>query len=138
MAKKIQDTVALRRRVEAEENAVIDAQFAILDLLFEAGINKTELARRLDISKSAVSQLFAAGANPTLKQIARIFDALDSKFELKALDAHQVRSRSASKESDEIRLPDTLLREALSEESIRWRRPVFAANENYAYQREAA
>jgi transcriptional regulator with XRE-family HTH domain len=66
-----------RRRVEAEENAVLDVQFAILDILREEGIAKEELASRLGVTKARISQLFATGANPTLKQLARIFDALD-------------------------------------------------------------
>ncbi|MEP0324566.1 helix-turn-helix domain-containing protein [Bauldia litoralis] len=67
-----------RRRIAAEENAVIDAQFAIIDLMNEKGINKVELARRLGVSKSSVSQLFSAKANPTIRHLAKIFDALDS------------------------------------------------------------
>jgi transcriptional regulator with XRE-family HTH domain len=74
-----------RRRVEAQENAVLDVQFAILDLLQQQGLAKEELAYRLGVTKSRVSQLFAAGANPTLKQIAKIFDALDQKLEIKSV-----------------------------------------------------
>lgn len=69
-----------RRRIEAEEDAVLDIQFSILDLLRKQGLSKEELAKRLGVSKARVSQLFAAGANPTVKQIARIYDALDRQF----------------------------------------------------------
>jgi transcriptional regulator with XRE-family HTH domain len=76
----------IRRRIEAEENAVLDVQFAILDLLRENGVTKEQLAKRLGVSKARVSQLFGAGANPTVKQLARIFDALDRKLEWRSCD----------------------------------------------------
>lgn len=75
-------TEHLRRRIEAEEDAVVDAQFLLLDLLREKGVTQEQLAERLGVSKSRVSQLFGAGANPTLKSLARIFDALDCRLKM--------------------------------------------------------
>lgn len=85
MLNKISKHDRPRRCVEAQENAVLDVQFAIIDLLHQQGLPKEELAHRLGVTKSRVSQLFAAGANPTLKLIAKIFDALDQKLEIKSV-----------------------------------------------------
>ena len=74
-----------RRRIVAEVDAVIDVQFVLLDLLRERGISKEQLAQQLGVSKSRVSQLFSAGANPTVKQLARVFDALDARVMFESL-----------------------------------------------------
>lgn len=70
-----------RRSIEAQEDAVIDFQFALIDLLKHLGITREQLAERLGVTKSRVSQLFGDNANPTLKQVARVLDALDYKLQ---------------------------------------------------------
>lgn len=123
-----------RRRIEAEENAVLDLQFAILDILRQEGITKEELARRLDVSKARISQLFAAGANPTVKQVARIFDALDREF-CPASMPLQVESGPAKA----LWHQDRLMSHATEEEIVYGRvLDRMAANENYGEQRVAA
>jgi transcriptional regulator with XRE-family HTH domain len=62
--------------IEAEENFLIDCQFLIQDLLNRTGISRTELARRAGISKSRLSQILSAEANPSVKTFARLFHAL--------------------------------------------------------------
>ena len=118
---------ALRRRVEAEENAALDAQFRILDLLAELGVTKKELADRLGVSKSSVSQLFAAGANPSVKQLARIFDALDCKLVLDACPLREGGQSTVPKPRDEV----------FEASSWEWESAT-AANENYLPQQAAA
>jgi len=123
-----------RRRIEAEENAVLDLQFAILDILRETGITKEELARRLDVSKARVSQLFAAGANPTVKQVARIFDALDHAFSPTAVPLDS----DAQFGGNGCWQQELQLSRATEEEMVYGR--IFemdAANENYADPRQA-
>jgi transcriptional regulator with XRE-family HTH domain len=64
-------------RILAEEAFIVDAQFAIHNLLEAKGMSRADLARALNISEARVSQLF--GHNPknlTLRTIARIFRAL--------------------------------------------------------------
>ncbi|WP_414831675.1 hypothetical protein [Afifella sp. YEN Y35] len=68
------------RRATAEQDALLDVQFAIMDILRDSGVSKEELARRLAVSKSRVSQLFSPDANLTIRQIARVYDALDRVF----------------------------------------------------------
>lgn len=62
--------------VEAEENFLIDCQFLIQDLINAKGISRSELAKRAGISKSRLSQILSAEANPTVKTFARLFHVL--------------------------------------------------------------
>lgn len=73
-SKKLNDSE--RGFVIAEQDAVIDLQFLVLDTLKEKSLSKKDLAERLGVSSARVSQLFSAEANLTLRQIGRIFHAL--------------------------------------------------------------
>lgn len=119
-----------RRRIEAEEDAVIDIQFILLDLMQERGMTKEQLAKAVGVSKSRISQLFGSGANPTVKTVARIFDALDQKWLIK----HRSLAES-SWERFESELKRTLPTDA-------WSRVLTVqdreANDNYAEDRVAA
>jgi len=70
------------RQIEAEENFVLDAQFLLQDLMAEQGISRAELSRRAGISKARISQLMKAGANPTLRNLAKLFYALGADVAL--------------------------------------------------------
>jgi transcriptional regulator with XRE-family HTH domain len=118
-----------RRRIQAEENVVLDVQFAIVDLLNELGMSKGELASKLGVSKARVSQLLAAGANPTLKQLARVFDALGRRLEVRpaSLDEfHVAKSQWEDISSAPSIVPD------LPWSQVRhfWRSSWLADNEN--------
>jgi transcriptional regulator with XRE-family HTH domain len=61
----------------AEDALIADVQFAIHNLLSEKGVNRAELAKRMDVSEAYVSQMFKdTTRNLTLKTVARIFCAL--------------------------------------------------------------
>lgn len=70
------------KQIEAEENFVLDAQFLLQDLMAEHGISRAELSRRAGISKARISQLMKAGANPTLRNLAKLFYALGADVAL--------------------------------------------------------
>jgi transcriptional regulator with XRE-family HTH domain len=70
------------RMIEAEENLVIDAQFLLQDLMVEHGITRADLARRAGISKARLTQLLKPDANPTLRNLARLFHALGETVHL--------------------------------------------------------
>lgn len=64
----------------AEEEFIADAQMYLLNLMGKQGISKADLARKLGISKSAVSQMF--GNEPTnfsMRKFARIAAVLGAK-----------------------------------------------------------
>lgn len=67
-----------KRRLEAEENAVLDIQFLIIDILRKDKISKTELAKRLALPY-LITSIFENGYDPTVKEIVQIFDALNYK-----------------------------------------------------------
>ena len=62
--------------IEAEENFLIDMQFLLQKVLTDKGLTRSELAKKLGISKARLSQIFAAEANPTVRSFARYFHAL--------------------------------------------------------------
>lgn len=68
--------------IEAQEDLVIDAQFLLHDLMVERGVSRAELARRVGISKARLSQFFNAKANPTLRTLAVLFQALGETVKL--------------------------------------------------------
>lgn len=59
-----------------EENGLIDFQFALIDAMNEAGINKSQLAKAMGVSRSRVAQLFGSEANPTIKLMSRAMAAV--------------------------------------------------------------
>jgi transcriptional regulator with XRE-family HTH domain len=65
--------------IEAEENLLIDLQFAIQEMMSEQNISRSELANKAGISKARVSQILSNEANPTVKSIARLFHALGER-----------------------------------------------------------
>lgn len=66
--------------IEAEENLVIDLQFLLQEVLSNKGMSRSELAKKLGISKARLSQIFSSEANPTVKSCARLFHALGEEL----------------------------------------------------------
>jgi transcriptional regulator with XRE-family HTH domain len=64
----------------AEEDLVIDVQFLIQDLLDTKAMTRSELAKKLGLSKARLSQIMQADANPTLRTLARIAYALGERL----------------------------------------------------------
>lgn len=62
--------------IEAEENLLIDFQFLLQEALSEKQITLSELAQRAGLSKARISQLMSPDANPTIKNMARLFHAI--------------------------------------------------------------
>ncbi|UXN61561.1 helix-turn-helix domain-containing protein [Phyllobacterium zundukense] len=65
--------------IEAEENALMDFQFAILDAMKSKGITQARLAELLGVTRARVSQLLSSEANPTIKLVGRALHVLDIK-----------------------------------------------------------
>lgn len=130
MKRSRQSKARVRRRIETEENAVLDFQFALLKLLKELDVTQEELASRLGVTKSAVNQQFAAGANPSLKMVARIFDALDCKVAMQAVPLSDF-----VKEAKVAAVKEAFLSDVVAFEG--WRPVVYAANENWGDDQQA-
>lgn len=65
--------------IEAEERALTDFQFAIIDSMNEQGVSQADLAKLLGVSPARVSQLLSPEANPTLKLVGRALKALNMR-----------------------------------------------------------
>jgi ribosome-binding protein aMBF1 (putative translation factor) len=73
------------RLLHREEQLIFDVTEALSEALEQAGLSKTELARRLGKSKGFVSQLLAGGRNLTLRTLADVADALDCRVQFKVV-----------------------------------------------------
>lgn len=67
--------------IAAEEDALMDFQFAILDELEARGWTQAKLADELGVSRARVSQMLSSEANPTLKLVGRALAVLNLKTE---------------------------------------------------------
>lgn len=62
----------------AEESFILDAQMIIQRMLNEKGITQADLARRMGVGESYISQMLGDSArNLTLRTVARVMTALD-------------------------------------------------------------
>jgi transcriptional regulator with XRE-family HTH domain len=63
--------------VETTERFRVDVQFAIQRLMMERGVTQSALAEKLGMSQPRVSQFFSPKCNITIRNLSRIFSALD-------------------------------------------------------------
>lgn len=72
-----QDDEAVYERLVAEEGLILEAQMEIIRSLNDRGLTQADLARKLGVSESYISQMLGLSArNLTLRTIARIAHAL--------------------------------------------------------------
>jgi transcriptional regulator with XRE-family HTH domain len=69
------------RKIEAEENFLIDVQFLLQEVMNERGLNRADVARLAGISKARLTQIMRDDANPTIKSIVNLFYALGVEIE---------------------------------------------------------
>ena len=97
-----------REKIEAEQNLLIDIQFLIQELIDKNGMSRTELADKAGISKARLSQLMSAEANPTVKSVAAIFNALGEELSIssrpKMATSQSVLERSVPQRTSDWRL----------------------------------
>lgn len=79
-----------------EEKLIFDATETISQAMEARKINKTELAKQLGITKSAITHFLDGSHNMTLRTVADILFALDSRLVVKAVPlAFQARAHEA-------------------------------------------
>lgn len=66
----------------AEERLVASVQSLLEEILHEKGLNKTDLANKMGVSKARVSQIFSDNQNFTLRLLANAFHALGEELRL--------------------------------------------------------
>lgn len=135
MAKNINELT--RDQVNAEEDALIDFQFALIDAMRECDMSKAELAAALGVTRARVSQLLSPEANPTIKLAARALHAVGLKNAY--CPATKTKSETESKASDSPPVDEadsmwlgevveaTVAVEDTSEDTMRW----FACQRRY-------
>ena|SRR4030042_2320639 len=64
----------------AQTAALLDAANLISEAMEEKGINQTELARQLDVSRGYVSRLLSGHENMSIKNVARVLHVLGKKY----------------------------------------------------------
>ena len=70
------------REIFAIEELIFEVQYAIQSTMREKGVSKKDLARKLSLEPSHVSEFFSdEGANLTLEIIGRISHALGERYE---------------------------------------------------------
>ena len=65
------------RKLEAQEDLILQVTEAISVVMEQKGVTKADLAKRMGRSKGFISQCLAGGHNLTLRTIADIAAALD-------------------------------------------------------------
>lgn len=82
----------------AEERALAHVAVKIGELLRRAGVSQRELARRMKTSEPRVSLLLSGKANPTIRSLARLADALGYKLRISFAANDNARCRPATRE----------------------------------------
>lgn len=76
----------------AEEKLVAEVQSLLEQTLSDRGMSRTDLANRMGVNKSRVSQLFSDNQNFTVRLLARAFHALGEKLKVATEGEWEVKS----------------------------------------------
>jgi transcriptional regulator with XRE-family HTH domain len=101
------------RKMLSVESLVAEASETIARLMAERNVSKADLARRLNKSRSWVTQLLSGSANMTVRTLAEVAYALDAEVTLRAERpawAKQEKTRGSESERVIYRLDDYLVR----------------------------
>lgn len=90
------------RRLLREEELILDVTEAVSAAMQEAGISKAQLAKRMGRTKGFITQLLSGGRNLTLRTLADLADALESRVTITVSKDRD--SRSVSSESPDLRV----------------------------------
>lgn len=92
------------RRLLCEEELILEVTEAVSAVMQEEGITKAQLARRMGRTKGFITQLLSGSRNLTLRTLAGVADALESRVTITvSKDRHRM---SASDESPYSRVFD--------------------------------
>jgi DNA-binding phage protein len=129
-----------RAMVEAEEDALIDCQFLLQELMVTKNINRSALAELVGISKARLSQILSADANPTLKTIVGLVHAMGEKLLVASTPlaaAHEIAIFESATETDwKFSKPAKLAERAEDADLVAIVKGGAASNDNYSYRRE--
>lgn len=73
-----------------EQQAILgDLLEAFADVMERAGVSRAELARRLKVTRAAVTRIFAGDRSPQLNTLVRVAQALDLRMEISLRPARE-------------------------------------------------
>lgn len=87
-------------KIFAEEAFVVEVQSLIQELMDERGINRSQLADILGVSKARVSQIFSDNGNVTVKTLAGAAHALGDKL---VITSENLMNKKSAREEQYIR-----------------------------------
>jgi len=99
--KELEKTVSYRT-----ESIALDVALQVFDRLKELKINRKQLAERLNVSRSYVSQILGGKPNLTLQTLVKITDALDMELGIefrKTAPSHTIPFLSSEGEKKELK-----------------------------------
>lgn len=70
-------------RLSEQERLLVQVAISINRLMKDVGMSRTELAKRLGLTKGRVSQILSGQRNLTLRTLADIYTALQSRAEVR-------------------------------------------------------
>lgn len=91
---------------QAAENFLADVQLRLLVLMDVKHVGRAELATRLGVHRSRVTQMLGASSNLTVATLGRVFEALDEVPELTSTAIRHAINEAAAEECSEDALHD--------------------------------
>jgi transcriptional regulator with XRE-family HTH domain len=85
-----------RHRAYEREALALQASELIFELMEKGGINKSELAERLEASRAYITQILSGSRNMTVHTLADLSFVLGHKIKLEALPLHGRKSATVS------------------------------------------
>jgi transcriptional regulator with XRE-family HTH domain len=85
------------RRAYLQEATILEVTELVCKLINEKKITRTELARKMNVSKSQITQMLDGEANLTLRSLSDMLWALDSTLKVSARECDVVRTIAAPK-----------------------------------------
>jgi transcriptional regulator with XRE-family HTH domain len=121
------------RIIEAEENLLIDFHMLLQEMMVEQGISRSQLAERAGVSKARLSQILSVEANPTIKSMARLFQALGHEVCVSKKPRMDGTLKGDSAKHSDWNLGDSPAAEVRRDDSfVDVIKKEYASNDNYA------
>ena len=81
-----EDVKDIYREEYAQTAALLDAANLISEAMEEKGINRTELAKMLGVSRGYVTRLLSGHENMSIKNVVRVLHVLGKRYTQRAVD----------------------------------------------------
>lgn len=103
-----------RRRLLVEEELMIEVREKICEYMQLEGITRTELAKRLDVTKGYITQILSGSRNVTLRTLAAVADALGYEVKLRLRRLKQPKEQRVSYQIEWEKEPENAVDEVFA------------------------